>query len=217
MWGAADMVPTHEEMHLALTQRHGATLQAKFDAGRVAICGLGGLGSNVAIALARAGVGQLHLIDFDRVDLTNLNRQQYTVDQLGRYKTEALAETLERIAPYCTLRMDTVKATEDNLPVLLAGDDIICEAFDVPEAKAMLVSGVLEHVPEKYLVAASGMAGLGSANTICTRRAFGRLYLCGDEASDVSDGLGLVSARVAVCAAHQANMILRLLAGETEP
>lgn len=217
MWGAADMVPTHEEMHRALTQRHGATLQAKFDAGRVAICGLGGLGSNVAIALARAGVGQLHLIDFDRVDLTNLNRQQYTVDQLGRYKTEALAETLERIAPYCTLRMDTVKVTEDNLPVLLAGDDIICEAFDVPEAKAMLVSGVLEHVPEKYLVAASGMAGLGSANTIRTRRAFGRLYLCGDEASDVSDGLGLVSARVAVCAAHQANMILRLLAGETEP
>ena len=211
------MVPTHEEMHRALTERHGATLQAKFDAGRVAICGLGGLGSNVAIALARAGVGQLHLIDFDRVDLTNLNRQQYTVDQLGRYKTEALAETLERIAPYCTLRMDTVKVTEDNLPVLLAGDDIICEAFDVPEAKAMLVSGVLEHVPEKYLVAASGMAGLGSANTIRTRRAFGRLYLCGDEASDVSDGLGLVSARVAVCAAHQANMILRLLAGETEP
>ena len=211
------MVPTHEEMHRALTERHGATLQAKFDAGRVAICGLGGLGSNVAIALARAGVGQLHLIDFDRVDLTNLNRQQYTVDQLGRYKTEALAETLERIAPYCTLRMDTVKVTEDNLPVLLAEDDIICEAFDVPEAKAMLVSGVLEHVPEKYLVAASGMAGLGSANTIRTRRAFGRLYLCGDEASDVSDGLGLVSARVAVCAAHQANMILRLLAGETEP
>lgn len=217
MWGAADMIPTHEEMRRALTERHGAALQARFDAGRVAVCGLGGLGSNVAIALARAGVGQLHLIDFDRVDLTNLNRQQYTVDQLGQYKTEALAETLGRIAPYCTLRMDTAKVTEDNLPALLAGDDIICEAFDVPEAKAMLVSGVLEHFPEKYLVAASGMAGLGSANAIRTRRAFGRLYLCGDEASDVSDGLGLVSARVAVCAAHQANMILRLLAGETEP
>ena len=93
------MVPTHEEMRRALAERHGAALQARFDAGRVAVCGLGGLGSNVAIALARAGVGQLHLIDFDRVDLTNLNRQQYTVDQLGRYKTEALAETLGRIAP----------------------------------------------------------------------------------------------------------------------
>lgn len=211
------MVPTREEMHRALAERHGPALQAKFDAGRVAICGLGGLGSNVAIALARAGVGFLHLIDFDRVDLSNLNRQQYTVDQLGRYKTEALAEALERIAPYCSIRTDTVRVTEENLPALLAEDDVICEAFDRPEAKAMLVSGVLERFPQKALVAASGMAGLGSANTIRTRRAFGKLYLCGDGTSDVSGNPGLVSARVAVCAAHQANMVLRLLAGETEP
>lgn len=204
-------------MRRALEERHGPALQARFEAGRVAVCGLGGLGSNVAIALARAGVGQLHLMDFDRVDLTNLNRQQYLVDQLGRYKTEALAETLERVAPYCMVRTDTVRVTEENLPALLEEDDIVCEAFDRPEAKAMLVSGVLERFPEKALVAASGMAGLGSANAIRTRRAFGRLYLCGDEASDVADGLGLVSARVAVCAAHQANMVLRLLAGETEP
>ena len=217
MWGAADMIPTREEMYQALEERHGAALQAKFEAGRVAVCGLGGLGSNVAIALARAGVGRLHLIDFDRVDLTNLNRQQYTVDQLGMCKTEALAKTLGRIAPYCTIETDTVRVTEENLAALLAEDHIICEAFDRPEAKAMLVSGVLERFPEKALVAASGMAGLGSANTIRTRRAFGRLYLCGDETSDVSGALGLVSARVAVCAAHQANMILRLLAGETEP
>lgn len=211
------MIPTREEMHRALEERHGQALQARFDAGRVVVCGLGGLGSNVAIALARAGVGTLHLIDFDKVDLTNLNRQQYLADQLGRYKTEALAETLRRIAPYCEVRTDTVRVTEENLPGLLAEDDIVCEAFDRPEAKAMLVSGVLEHFPQKPLVAASGMAGLGSANTIRTRRAFGKLYLCGDETSDVARGLGLVSARVAVCAAHQANMILRLLAGETEP
>ena len=204
-------------MHRALEERHGQALQAKFDAGRVAICGLGGLGSNVAVALARAGVGFLHLIDFDRVDLTNLNRQQYTVDQLGRYKTEALAELLGRIAPYCDLRTDTVRLTQENLADLLAEDHIICEAFDKPEAKAMLVSGVLERFPQKPLVAASGMAGLGSANTIRTRRAFGKLYLCGDGSSDLSGVPGLVSARVAVCAAHQANMILRLLAGETEP
>lgn len=211
------MIPTREEMYRALEERHGQALQARFDAGRVAVCGLGGLGSNVAIALARAGVGTLHLIDFDKVDLTNLNRQQYLADQLGRYKTEALAETLGRIAPYCAVLTDTVKVTEENLPGLLAQDDIVCEAFDQPEAKAMLVSGVLEHFPQKPLVAASDMAGLGSANTIRTRQAFGKLYLCGDETSDAAHGLGLVSARVAVCAAHQANMILRLLAGETEP
>ena len=138
--------------------------------------------------------------------------------QLGQYKTRALAETLGKIAPYCALRTDTLRVTEENLPALLEGDGIVCEAFDRPEAKAMLVSGVLERFPDKYLVAASGMAGLGSANTIRTRRAFGRLYLCGDGTSDLSGGgPGLVSARVAVCAAHQAHMILRLLAGETEP
>lgn len=211
------MIPTREEMRRALEARHGVQLQARFDGGRVAICGLGGLGSNIAIALARAGVGQLHLIDFDTVDLSNLNRQQYTVDQLGQDKTQALAHTLGRIAPYCAVRTDTVRVTEENLPSLLAEDDIICEAFDLPEAKAMLVSGVLERFPEKPLVASSGMAGLGSANTIRTKHPFQRLYLCGDGTSDVSDGLGLVSARVAVCAAHQANMVLRLLAGETEP
>ena len=161
-------MPTREEMHRALQERHGAELQARFDAGRVAVCGLGGLGSNVAIALARAGVGRLHLIDFDRVDLTNLNRQQYTVEQLGQYKTQALAETLRRIAPYCEILTDTVRVTEENLPALLEKDGIVCEAFDRPEAKAMLVSGVLEHFPDKPLVAASGMAGLGSANTIRT-------------------------------------------------
>ena len=217
MWGAADMIPTREEMYQALAERHGAALQAKFNAGRVAVCGLGGLGSNVTIALARAGVGRLHLIDFDRVDLTNLNRQQYFTDQLGRYKTEALAETLARIAPFCQVSVDTVRVTEENLPALLAEEDIVCEAFDRPEAKAMLVTGVLERFPDKYLVAASGMAGLDSSNAIRTRRAFGRLYLCGDGQSDADGGLGLTAGRVLVCAGHQANMILRLLAGETGP
>ena len=211
------MIPTREEMHRALVERHGATLQTRFDAGRVAICGLGGLGSNVAIALARAGVGHLHLMDFDRVDLSNLNRQQYVVDQLGLPKTQALTDTLRRIAPYCAVETDTVRVTAENLGELLEKDDIICEAFDDAQAKAMLVSGVLEQFPHKPLVAASGMAGLGSANTIATRHPLARLYLCGDGTSDVAEGLGLVSARVALCAAHQAHMILRLLAGETEP
>ena len=174
-------------------------------------------GEKMAIALARAGVGHLHLIDFDRVDLSNLNRQQYTAGQLGQYKTDALRDTLGQIAPYCAVRTDTLRVTEENLADLLAEDEIICECFDRAEAKAMLVSGVLERFPEKPLVAASGMAGLGSANTIRTRRAFGRLYLCGDETSDSAGGLGLVSARVLVCAAHQAHMVLRLLAGETDP
>lgn len=213
----AHPVPSREVMREALNIRHGEDLQNKISAARVAVCGLGGLGSNIAIALARAGVGHLHLIDFDRVDLTNLNRQQYAVGQLGQYKTDALRETLSLVSPYCDVTCDTIQVTEENLPDLLKTEDYICEAFDRAEAKAMLVSGVLEHFPEKYLVAASGLAGLGSANTIQTRRVSQRFYLCGDGTSDSSVGLGLVASRVLVCAAHEANMILRLIAGETEP
>lgn len=213
----AHPIPSREVMREALNIRHGEELQNKISAARVAVCGLGGLGSNIAIALARAGVGHLHLIDFDRVDLTNLNRQQYAVGQLGQYKTDALRETLSLVSPYCDVTCDTIKVTEENLPDLLKTEDYICEAFDRAEAKAMLVSGVLEHFPEKYLVAGSGLAGLGSANTIQTRRISKRFYLCGDGTSDSSVGLGLVASRVLVCAAHEANMILRLIAGETEP
>ena len=213
----AHPIPSREVMREALNIRHGEDLQAKISAARVAVCGLGGLGSNIAIALARAGVGHLHLIDFDRVDLTNLNRQQYAVGQLGQYKTDALRETLSLVSPYCDVTCDTVRVAEENLPDLLRNEDYICEAFDRAEAKAMLVSGVLEHFPEKYLVAGSGLAGLGSANTIQTRRVSKRFYLCGDGTSDSSVGLGLVASRVLVCAAHEANMILRLIAGEREP
>lgn len=209
-------IPTREEMYVALEERHGAELQEKFAKAAVAICGLGGLGSNVATHLARAGVGRLHLMDFDRVDISNLNRQQYFPDQLGSYKADALAETLKRIAPYCELTAETVRLTEENIPVLLADYPIVCECFDRADQKAMLVNAVLERFPQKFLVAASGMAGLGSSNEIITRRVAGRFYLCGDGKSDVADGLGLVSARVAVCAAHQANMVLRIIAGDTD-
>lgn len=213
----AHPIPSREVMREALNIRHGEDLQNKISAARVAVCGLGGLGSSIAIALARAGVGHLHLIDFDRVDLTNLNRQQYAVGQLGQYKTDALRETLSLVSPYCDVTCDTIQVTEETLPDLLKTEDYICEAFDRAEAKAMLVSGVLEHFPEKYLVAGSGLAGLGSANTIQTRRVSQRFYLCGDGTSDSSVGLGLVASRVLVCAAHEANMILRLIAGEREP
>mgnify|MGYP000310201382 CR=1 FL=1 len=211
------MIPTKEEMHQALSERHGAELQKKISAARVAVCGLGGLGSNIAIALARAGVGHLHLIDFDRVDITNLNRQQYFVRQLGLLKTDALQETLTDIAPYCDITTSSVKITEDNFAQLLEKEDIVCEAFDCSEAKATLVNGVLERFPEKYLLSSSGMAGFGSANTIVTRHVFQHFYLCGDGMSDVNDGIGLVSSRVLACAAHEAHMVIRILAGEIEP
>ena len=205
-----------ETLHAALTSRHGAELQAKFDAARVAVCGLGGLGSNIAIALARAGVGHLHIIDFDKVEPSNLNRQQYAANQLGLPKAEAMRANIAAVNPFCEVRAETLRITGESIPGLFADDDIVCEAFDRADAKAMLVSGVMEAFPGKPVVAASGMAGMKSANTITTRRVSRNLYVCGDGTSDVDDGLGLYGARVLVCAAHQATMVLRLVAGIKE-
>lgn len=208
------MIPTREEMYAALEERHGAELQRKLSAAKVAVCGLGGLGSNIAIALARAGVGKLHIIDFDRVDISNLNRQQYFPEQLGQLKADALYDTLKRIAPYCEIVREQVKLDEDNIPKLLADDDIIAEAFDKADQKAMLVNCVLEKMPQKYLVSGSGMAGISPSNMITTKRIMKRYYLCGDGVSDVDDGMGLVASRVFICAGHQAHAIIRIIAGE---
>ena len=210
------MILTKEEIIEALNERHSPEKQKLLSEGHVAVAGLGGLGSNVAYALARIGVGHLHLIDFDVVDITNLNRQQYFIDQIGMYKTDALKSLLERINPYLDIRTDTVKVTEENLQELFADAPIVCEAFDRPEAKAMLVNGILEHFPEKKLVSATGMAGYGSSNTIRTQRLMKNFYLCGDRVSEPEYGRGLMAARVAVCAAHEANMITRLLLGKED-
>ena len=210
------MIPTKEEWNKALEKRHGKELQQAFSTAVVAICGLGGLGSNIAIALARAGIGKLILIDFDRVDITNLHRQQYKVSQIGMHKTDALADNLREINPYIELEMHTERITEDNAVKLLQGADIVCEAFDDAECKAMLTNTVLSELPDKYLVAASGMAGMGVTNSIKTRRITSRFYLCGDETSEVSDDIGLVAPRVALCAAHQAHTVLRILAKQFE-
>ena len=210
------MIPSKKEWADALIDRHGTTLYERFSSATVAICGLGGLGSNIAIALARAGIGKLLLIDFDRVDITNLHRQQYKANQIDLYKADALAENLSEIAPYTEIQTVTAKITEENFTDLLKDADIVCEAFDNAEAKAMLVNGVLEQLPDCYLVAASGMAGMDTPNTIKTRKVMKRFYLCGDEVSDVADTIGLVAPRVMLCAAHQAHTVLRILAGEYE-
>ena len=210
------MIPTKEEWNNALEERHGKELHRAFSSAAVAVCGLGGLGSNIAIALARAGIGKLILIDFDRVDITNLHRQQYKAEQIGMYKTVALAENLKEMAPYISLEIHTERITEDNALTLLQDADIICEAFDDAECKAMLTNTVLTEMRDKYLVASSGMAGLYDANRIKTRKVTSKFYLCGDGESDVADGIGLVSSRVMVCAAHQAHTVLRILANNFE-
>ena len=210
------MIPTKKEWMKALNDRHGIEFQEKISSTTVAVCGLGGLGSNIATSLARAGIGKLILIDFDKVDISNLHRQQYKANQIGMSKTEALQDNLKEINPYLETKIHTIRLDENNAKDILSDADIVCEAFDNAECKAMLTNLVLSKMPDKYIVAASGMAGLDSANSIKTRKVSKRFYLCGDEVSDVKDGIGLISSRVMLCAAHQAHTVLRIIANKFE-
>ena len=202
---------TKETLYQARVQRHGEVAVQKLQNACVGIAGLGGLGSHIAFSLARMGVGKLVLADFDRVDVTNLHRQQYFVEQVGLLKTEALADTLRKIDPWIQLELYPVRLTPENLPTIFGSCSVLCEAFDKAEEKAMLLETVLTELSDITIVAGSGMAGTGSVNEIQTRKAMNRLYLCGDGKTDVEEYGSLFASRVAVCAGHQAHMVLQLL------
>lgn len=207
----SSQIPSREELREAFANRHGIVLQEKLDKSVVAVCGLGGLGSNIAIALTRAGVGKLILIDYDKVDITNIHRQQYYADQIGMYKTEAIRDNLTRINPYMEMEVHNIRISEDNVENLLGTADIICEAFDKADQKAMLVNTVLERFPDKYLVAGSGMAGIESTNLIKTREITKHFVICGDGNSDVNTSGSLMASRVMACAAHEAHAVIRII------
>ena len=212
------LIPSEEKIYECLCRRHTKEVQDKLMEGKVAIAGLGGLGSTIAVLLARAGVKNLHLIDFDRVELSNLNRQQYRMADVGRYKAEALKEIVLEINPYLVIRTDILVLDPINTQTIFKDDQIVCEAFDDPEQKAMLVDAFFTAYKEdKKLIAGSGMAGFFSSNTIRTKKLGDRFYLCGDEENGIQQGCGLMAPRVAICAAHQANMVIRLLVNEEEP
>ena len=204
------------EIYKALCQRHTAEKQEKLKNARVAVAGLGGLGSHVSIALARLGVGHLRLIDYDVVDITNIFRQCYLLRHIGQYKTDCLKTQIAEINPYIKVETVTKKITQENVMDLVGDSDIVCEALDRKESKAMLINEIMEHCEDKIVVAGSGMAGTDSANRIVTRKITPRFYVCGDGVSALEDGLQLMAPRVALCAMHEANMIMRLLLGEPE-
>lgn len=207
-------IPAEAELEALLTARHTPGVHAQVKRGRVGIAGAGGLGSAVAVALTRLGVGELVIADFDVVEPSNLNRQQYFVDQLGLPKVVALAANLRRINPYVKVTPQLLRLNRENVATVFAGVDVLVEAFDAAEQKAMLVESFLTRRPGRPLVAASGMAGFGPSNPIKTRRAGNNFYLVGDETSAACPGEGLMAPRVGIAAHHQANCVLRLLLGE---
>jgi sulfur carrier protein ThiS adenylyltransferase len=177
-------------------------------AATVAVAGCGGLGSNAAVALVRAGVGRLILVDDDVVELSNLNRQHYFQADLGRPKVEALAGHLRAIHPAVGLELSRARLTPDEVPRLFAAADLLVEAFDRAESKRWLIEAWCRAFPERPVVCGSGLSGLGRTEALGVRRA-GRIVLCGDERSQMAEGL--CAPRVVIVSAMQANVAVELL------
>jgi len=207
------VMPSKNEFESILSARHTPEVYEKLKKSKVAIAGLGGLGSNIAIMLARTGIGHLLLVDFDTVEPSNLNRQHYFIRHLSIPKTSALKQQIRDINPFIKVKTKNVYVDEKNIEDLFHGYEIICEAFDNPVCKATLVNTILTELPSTKIVAASGMAGYFSSNSIKTERKIKNLYICGDFINGAKPGTGLMSPRVQICAGHQANMIVRLLLG----
>lgn len=206
--------PTQEEFECLMMARHTPGVHQKVKKSVVGIAGLGGLGSTVAIALARIGVGVLILVDFDVVEPSNLNRQQYSLHQIGMSKVEALQENLSRINPYVRVRLYNEKLDRNNVERIFQEADVVVEAFDRADQKAMLINAISEKMPNKYIVAASGVAGYGDSNEIKTIRFSQRIFVVGDQETAAQPGTGLMAPRVGIAAHHQANIVLRILLGE---
>jgi sulfur carrier protein ThiS adenylyltransferase len=176
----------------------------------IGIAGCGGLGSNCAMALARVGVGTLVIADFDTVTLENLNRQYYFRDQVGQKKVLALQENIRKVNPEINVQAHDVRLGPDEVVHIFQNCTLIIEAFDRADMKLMIIETVSERFPDKFIIAASGLAGYGQNNAIRTRR-LGSLFICGDEVSEVSAELPPLAPRVGIVAAMQANQALEII------
>lgn len=180
----------------------------------IGIAGLGGLGSNVAVALTRLGAGKLIIADFDVVEQGNLTRQHYFIDQIGQPKVTATVENLSRINPNTEVETHKVRLTPQNITQVFAEADVVAECFDLAEQKQMLVETVLTRMKKVIVVSVSGLAGYGNSNAIKTRRISKRHILVGDGATAARPGTRLTASRVGIAAYHQANAIAEVIINE---
>lgn len=202
-------IPDESEMEALITARHTPKVAEKLKRCRMAVCGLGGLGSNIALALARMNVGELLLIDFDVVVPSNINRQQYYIDQIGMKKTEAAYANLKRVNPYIKYDMKDLFIEKGSINGLFDGCDVIIEAFDGAQTKAMFITESARTYPDSLIVGASGVAGLGSHESFKVINMGKNVKIVGDFESEAKIGRGLMSTRVTVAAGIQANVAVR--------
>ncbi len=176
----------------------------------VGIAGIGGLGSNIAVSLLRAGVQQFIIADDDRVEISNLNRQYYFFDQVGMRKTAALQQNLLRINPYVQVAWHDNLITADNLTDIFAGADLLIEAFDEPEMKVLTAHHWMQKFPQRFLIMGSGLSGYGMTDQLKTT-VCGKIVICGDQQTPYSRENGLSAPRLGIVAQMQANAALEIL------
>ncbi|MBN2779108.1 MAG: sulfur carrier protein ThiS adenylyltransferase ThiF [Bacteroidales bacterium] len=179
----------------------------------VGIAGCGGLGSNCAVALARVGVGTIVIADFDIIEESNLNRQYYFWDQIGKPKANTLKTNIERINPKTKVIVQNVFLTEENVPEVFKNCDVIVEAFDKTDAKEMIIKTVIKTFPDKYLVCGIGIAGWGKNNEIKEQK-YDKVIVCGDEKNEISENNPPLAPRVGIVSNMQANAVLEILLNE---
>lgn len=176
----------------------------------VGIAGAGGLGSNVAMALTRVGIGRLIIADYDTVTMCNLNRQFYFSDQVSYKKVEALKENLQRIDPEVIIEVHDLKLTSNNILDIFDEVDVMVEAFDTAEMKEVIISQFQTKLPGVPIVVGNGMAGWGNSNLLKVEQ-LGNLFICGDSISEVSHNEPPMAPRVGICAFMQANTVMNIL------
>ncbi|MFH1117200.1 MAG: sulfur carrier protein ThiS adenylyltransferase ThiF [Pseudomonadota bacterium] len=204
-------IPGKDELEVLMAARHTPHVHDRMKRSVAGVAGLGGLGSNVAVYLARMGVGKLILADFDVVEPTNLNRQHYAVDHIGMAKTAAMGSIIAAINPYIEVVLHQTALDRDNIPEVFREAQVIVECFDGAQAKAMILATVAELLPDAYIIGASGLAGYGESNKIQTMQLGERVFMVGDLTTDARPGRGLMAPRVAIAAGHQANMAVEIL------
>jgi len=188
-------------------------IRIKLKESSVGIAGAGGLGSNAAVALARAGVGRLVIVDFDKVEESNLNRQYYFRGQIGQVKVEALEENIKKVNQRTEVDIFIHRLTKDTMYKPFQDVDVIIEALDSAEVKTSFIEEILTKLPDKPIIGASGVAGYGHSDRIITKK-MGNLYMCYDEHAKDSDDDVLMAPRVCLMANWEANLALEILLGE---
>jgi sulfur carrier protein ThiS adenylyltransferase len=200
------------DFYSEFTLRNTSLINKKIKKVTIGIAGCGGLGSNAAIALVRAGIQNILIVDFDKVEITNLNRQQYSINDLGKFKVDSLGKMLKNINPFIKIEKHKIKLNEKNIYKVFERCKIVVEAFDTVTSKSMIIKAFSDpRFKEKYLIAGSGVAGYESANKIRTKRIAKNIFICGDNKTEPLKSNGIMAPRVMIAAGHQANKALQLI------